>query len=572
MSNYDFLDIYFPDPSELDQTRMQEMRSALSTLVRSVYPQVDTSPNSPFGDLFISPGAPAAAAMEIAVNRLFSDLDPVNVEAGIAYNCDFIRQFYLNLGIHDEATQRSYGILRLVYSSAETRELDRSTTFLISDGTYRPYAPHAGAVQLLPPGLVGEAGTNYKNYCFIGENSWAVDLLVMGNAGQLAVAGAGVEVDRTIDGLDSAIALSDFQGGVTPPQLQELARRTRANFYSRTPTTRGGATNMITQQFPEITTVTCTMSGDYEMTRDISNPAQVAAGYLDILVRAETLLQDTVTIRLRQQYDENGYVIYAGWLDLPETPVKLASFINNSLDFNPEIISISEDPAAPGLSAAYGSSEKLLMRIPYQEDSTGDPMLRTSLDEDGVYVDIAVTYLFDPNLKICQEFVSGEDNIPAGMSLYVRWYVPIEVELMEVSYNRKSGTALNLEAARADILTAFNKHRFEEPAGAAIIDAAFYYAGAHSVNSVDILAAARYSVADKVWTGSTFALPDDQTSWTAFMAECSDVPVTYVTSVYNPQYQYLDTSEPFSYSVSGLRNVSYLLFSSNLKLTELRSV
>lgn len=548
------------------------MRSAISTLVRSVYPQVDTSPNSPFGDLFISPGAPAATAMEVALNRVFSDLDPVNVEAGTAYNCDFIRQFYLNLGIHDEATQRSYGILRLVFTDSSERELDRSTTFLVADGTYRPYAPHAGPIQLLPPGAEGAAGTNYKNYCFIGDSSWAVDLLVMGNAGQLADAGTGVQADRTIEGLASAIALSDFLGGTTPPQLQELARRTRANFYSRTPTTRGGATNMITQQFPEITTVTCTMSGDFEMTRDVSNPAQVAAGYLDILVRSEELLQDTVTIRLRQQADENGDVIYVGWLDLPETPVKLVSFANNSLLFEPEIFSVSEDPKAPGLSAAYGSSERLLLRLPYQEDSSGDPMLRTSLDSDGVYVDLVVTYLFDPSLKICQEFVAGEDNIPAGMSLYVRWYVPIEVELMEVSYNRKAGVALNLEAARADILTAFNKHRFEEPAGAAIIDASFYYAGAHSVNSVDIAAAARYSVASKVWTGSAFVEPDDQASWDTFIGECEDVPVTSVTSVYNPQYQYLDTSEPFTFAVSGLRNVSYLLFSSNLKLTELRSV
>lgn len=572
MTNYDFLDIYFPNPDELDRERVLEMRSAVSTLIRSVYPTVDTSPNSPFGDLFVSPSAPAMASAEIAVNRLLSDLDPEQVEKGIAYNCDFIRQFYLNLGIQDENSQRSYGILRLVFSTSDARELDRSTTFLVGDGTYRPFAPFGGPIELLPPGSTGTAGTNYRNYSFLAENQWAVDILVMGNAGQLADAGTGVEVDRVISGLTAAVSLSDFRGGTTPPRLQELARRTRANFYSRTPTTRGGATNLIHQQFPEITCTGCVVSGDFEMQRDVSNPGQVSAGYLDLLVRSEQLLEDVATVRLRQQTDENGDVVYSGMMNLPETPIYLKSVVNNGSVFDPEIFSISQNPSTPGLTAAYGTNEQLLMRIPYTEDSNGDPLLRPLVDEQGTYVDAVVTYLFDPNLKICQEFMSSDENVPAGLDVYVRWFTPIDIQVMEVDFNRKSGTTLNLEDARANILSAFNGHRYETPAGAAVIDAAFYYAGAHSVNSVDVVGVVRYSIADKVWLGSSFTEPTDTSSWTTFLAECETVPALSVSSVYNPQFTYVDTEEPLTGAVSGERNVSYLLFTENLKLVERRSV
>lgn len=572
MSAYDFLTFYYPKFSELSLERIQEMREAASVLIREGSPEVDTGPNSPFGDLFVSPAAPGMAGSEVAWNRLLSDLNPENVEKGIAYNCDFLRQFYLNLGIQDEETQRSYGLLRLVFSSSVERELDRSTTFLVNEGSYRPFAPFAGPIRLLPPGESGTVGENFLNYAFYGVESWAVDILVFGEAGQTpAAAGAAVEIDRTLPGLAAGVTLSEFRGGTTPVRLQDLARRARHNFYSRTPTTRGGATNLIHQQFPEMTLTGCTVSGDPEQVRDVVNPAQVAAGYLDLMVRTETLQEDTVTVRVRQAVDGEGETIYWGWMDLPEIPILILSMTNNGREQVRTLYSVSTDPHAPGLSAAYGPSERLLLKIPYTETS-GVPNVRVQLDEEGVYADIVVRYLFDPNLKICQEFMRSDENIPAGLRLYTRWFVPVYVESLEVVFNRKAGVALNLETARADILSAFNSHRFEQPASAAMIDAALYYAGAHSVRSVSLAAEVRYSVATRVWSGTTFEEPTDQAGWEDFEAACLDVPEKSINTIYAPDFDLIDTEVPSTYAASGDRNVSYVLSSSNLKLTEYRSV
>jgi len=568
-TNYDFLEFYYPKLSEVPPERIAAMRSAASTLIRTAYPGVDTGPNSVFGDLFVSPAAVGMASHEVAGNRLLSDMLAENIENGVVYNCDFATRFLLNYGIQDDDIQRSYGIIRLAFESEVPRELDRSTEFQVGDGIYRPYAPYAGPIELLAPGLLGTAGTNYLNYTFIGENSWAVDILVFGQAGQLATAGSGIEIDRQISGLVSGIALSNFLGGTSPSRIQELARRVRHNFHGRTPSTRSGATNLIHQQFPEITITGATVSGDYEQVRDSVNPGQIAGGYLDLMVRSIDPIEDIVTIRLRQMNGDNGELCYAGWMDLPETPIRLTGFANNGLELAPDIFSVSLDPKAPGLTAAYGSSERLLVAFYITEDSLGNPNIRAELDDDGVYADFQIKYLFDPALKICQEFMRSDEHAPAGLSFYTRWFVPVEVSSMVVDFNRKAGMQLNLAAARRDILESFNSHRFETPAGAALVDGAMYYAGAHSVNEIELDSYIRYSVADKVWLGTTFEMPEDQSSWELFLADCEDVPLVSITTVHSPDFSYYDST---TLAVSGPRNVSYLLPSSNLKLVERRSV
>ena len=182
-----------------------------------------------------------------------------------------------------------------------------------------------------------------------------------------------------------------------------------------------------------------------------------------------------------------------------------------------------------------------------------------------------MTYLFDPYLKVCQEFMLGEENIPAGVDLYVRWFVPAIVDSLTVNYTRKAGGTFNLAAARADILQAYNSHRFEDPAGPALIDAALYYAGAHSVNSIALNASLRYSVAGKVWRGTTLVEPVDSSTWTDFRAQCQDVPSLEIYTAYSPDVAYADITND-TFAVSGERNVTFLLKSSALKLVEQRSI
>ncbi len=572
---YDFLSVYYPKLADLPAEQVATVRSRLGQLIREASPEVDTAPNSPFGDLHVTPAAYHVTAMEVAVNRILSDLDPENAAAGVVYNCEFVEAFLKTYGIYDENAQSSYGILRLQFSDRADREIDRSTLFKIGDYTYRPYLPRPGALRLLPAGIMGQPGENTASYHPYSAEAWVVDILVFGQAGTTATAGSAVEIDRVIDGLTGASALSDFRGGQSPGRVQELARQVRNNFYPRTPVSRGGAINMITQRFPEITTVAAVVSGDAEMARDINNPGQVAAGCIDVLVRSQTLLTDSVAIDLDWLPTEVvGGREFIGWLDLPETPVRILSVAHNGVEVGHTLFSVSADPRKPGLTAAYGKAERLLLRIPQTLDDDSNPVIGQVVDTEipgRVYGRFTVTYQFDADLKAAQDFATGEENIPVGLDLYVRWFTPLVLQSLKVEFNRRAGVTLNLAQARADILQTYNAHTVDNPATPALIADAMLYAGAHSVTRVTMAGSIRFSVADRVWLGNTLVEPDDAGTWAAFLAQCEDVPTRDVTSAYEPELTYVDT-ENNTGAASGERNVSWLLDSSNLELKENRSV
>ncbi len=572
-SPYDFLEIYYPKPEEVDLERVRVIRSRQALGIRQAYPGIDVSPNSPFGDHHVTPGAFATAALEEAFNRFLSDLDPANVANGVAWNCLFLEKYLPTFGVYDSKGLGSYGVLRLQFVSAETRVIDRSTTFRINDGLYRPYLPFPGPLTLLAPGAELAPGVNERHYYSFSPTSWVVDLLIEGVSGTTADNGSAAEVDRTIEGLSGASLVTDIRAGSPPPDIKEMARRTRDNFYSRTPVTAGGAMNMVRQRFPEITAVSCAVSGDPEQTRDQENPAQVAAGRIDLYVRDQNLLTDTVVIDVPWlEVDSTDDQRFVGLITLPETPIRILSIMSGATEVIADLYSVSKDPLKPGLSAAYGEAEQILMAAYMPLDEAYNPLVPLLENAAGQMVGrFTVTYQFDGNLKAVQELMKGEDSIPVGLDLYVRWFCPAIVGNLTVKYNRKAGVQFSTEQARKEILAAYNTQTPDTPATPAIIADSMFYAGAHSVQSVSLFAELRYSLANYVWLGSEFVLPVDSATWADFVNETAEVPVTEITSAYEPQIDYIDL-DTLTFAASGKRNVSWLIDPPALVLTELRSL
>jgi hypothetical protein len=562
---YDFLEIYYPKPEDVDLERVRAIRSRQALGLRQAYPGIDVSPNSPFGDKHVTPAAFHTASMEEAFNQFLSDLDPANVAAGVAFNCSFLEKYLPTFGVYDSKGLGSYGVLRLQFVSAETRLIDRSTTF-------RPYLPYAGPLILVAPEAILAPGTNEYPYCSFSPTSWVVDILIEGVTGTVAENGSEAEVDRVIEGLSGASVITSIRAGSPPPDIKEMARRTSDNFYSRTPVTAGGAKNMVRQRFPEITAVSCAVSGDPEQARDQIHPLQVAAGRIDIYVRDQDLLTDTVVVDIPWIVADSSEEHFVGLLLLPETPIRIKSIKYGSVEILADFYSISKDPLKPGLSAAYGDAEQILMEAPMPVDEAFNPRVPLTENAAGQLVGrFSVTYQFDGNLKAVQELLKGEDSIPVGLDLYVRWFCPAIVDNLTVKYNRKSGVAFNTEQARKEILAAYNTQTPDTPATPALIADSMFYAGAHSVQSVALHAELRYSLANFVWLGTEFVLPVDEATWSDFVGETVEVPVTEITSAYEPQIDFIDT-EGLTFAASGKRNVSWLIDSPELILTELRSL
>lgn len=83
----DFISTYFPEVSEIDAETLKSARQRLDIFLKKKYPDLDSRPNSLFGDLALSPFAHLVAGLEIAAGRMLSDLDLENVAAGVIYNC-----------------------------------------------------------------------------------------------------------------------------------------------------------------------------------------------------------------------------------------------------------------------------------------------------------------------------------------------------------------------------------------------------------------------------------------------------------------------------------------------------
>jgi hypothetical protein len=343
--------------------------------------------------------------------------------------------------------------------------------------------------------------------------------------------------------------------------------------------TRTGAGNYVNQRFPDIKSVGCLVSGDAELGRDVASIGRVPAGKMDVMVRADELIPDASTQHVNYitiSMESDGPVRkFVGLVNLPETPIEFTSVVYNGTVIDAVFHSVSKTPSDfPGLTAAFGAQEQFVVMfdMPFVE---GDPLVSLVTETVGVETvskaPFTFNYLFDPHLKMVQELMTEGDEVPVGLDTYVRYFTPARINSMEITFNRKSGVKLNLVQARKEILEAFNRHTFDNPATAAAVADCFAYAGAHSVVKMEVQASVKFSPATRVWTGTDFTVPSDEATYTAFMGENEPVPTKSVTSIYEPDFDFVDT-EDGTFATSGPRSMTWLLFSSNLTFIENRSV
>ena len=109
---------YMPAIEDLSVEDLTDVRDRLSTYLRSheAFADIDTRPNSVVGDLILSPLSHIMASMEIAMNRILSDIDLGNVSQGTIYNCDFVKQYLNNFGQGQVYEYPATGVVRLVLS------------------------------------------------------------------------------------------------------------------------------------------------------------------------------------------------------------------------------------------------------------------------------------------------------------------------------------------------------------------------------------------------------------------------------------------------------------------------
>jgi hypothetical protein len=415
---------YFPAPNELTVDQVLAMRKMQELSVLQMIPDLDTRPNSAFGDLMLTPDALVLASGDEAVRKLLSDLDLSRVASGIIFNETFVRAYLANFGVDSGDSVNSTGVLKFTFSANKSFVIDGGSIFTFGDAEYR-VAPEEGN-----PVVIGAAGSGNASRVLVktGPATFVVHLPVIGTPGASVSDGAIATHNLTHEELVSVTAAGDFDPGQVEESLAQLAQRARETFASATLNSRATTHSFVRKNWPRIIGVSATLSTDREMIRGGENILGISTGNLDIYVRSQTrFVFGESTLELTYDSERMAWV---GGLNFPTRPAffalkagvfQVGNFLNER-GVN-KVYSRSNDPLLDNLGVAYSDKEDLGIQVQDTNPEQFDPAANSdvkALVSDGTTLSVTGEYsggLFNLNTKrairIRFDAVTTVDGLPA---------------------------------------------------------------------------------------------------------------------------------------------------------------
>lgn len=560
----DFISLYFPSLSEIPQDTLANARSRLEAEYALLFPDLDTRPNSVFGDLWLNPAAQLLASLEIAGERYKSDLNLGNVANGVIYDCDFVEQYLRNFSTLQDTRTMASGVIRLVFSADQAYTLPRNLTFSNTDGnTFSLRLTHPGDLYVLSSTSTRTPEVNQVILQPRGEGEgFAADIQVWGEMAVPVLFGEEMEVSEVLPLLVSSTALNTFLPGISDNRLSAVARLTRDTFYSATPNTKGGMRSYLRRQFPDILGVSAVSPGDDTMVRD----TDATERYLDVYLRGPQTLEDTLTVRAKLDGGTDKFIaeipqsipcvfveniVVADDPDFPIDPETLETF------YRP-----ADDTRTPGWSGAYSEGQRVYFTLEMPRDPvTDDPLIVTEVDGGDEYADFQVTLRIDPLFPAAAEHMQGEDQRILGVDTLYRQPCVIRISQLLVQYRREPGTRVRLEQARQEIQGYISNLMFPQVLTEARVYDSMFYAGVSDVQSVSIQASVLWGPgASWVPTGA----PDPLTNLPGFLAAATAGTQVSFTNL----QELLDNVTGADYAVCGPENYRLLLDAQDIVFQE----
>lgn len=564
------LDAYTPAIADVPEDRVLAVRARLETWLKQGWPDLDTRPNSVYGDLALTPLAYQVAASEIAAERVISDLDLEQVAKGVIYDCDVVRNFLRNFAAVERDNLKATGSLRLTFSNNLQRTIDRRSLYLFgSDNIFTLRLPGPGHLEILPVGSV-PTEVNQRVLSRLDATKFVVDVPVMGVLVSTVSAGDAATTDNLVSGLVGMNANDTFDPGTPIDSLPALAARTRETIYSSSLTTRGGASAFVLKEFPDIIGTSAAISADREMMRDTVNAIGLRDGRIDVHVKSKQA--NLTTTQLVRLVLNTGADKFVGRLALANVPIKIdtiAVAANATQSIAPTIYSRSLVPTrAPLATAAYSALEDLWLVVPMPRGVDTLPLIATQTDGTQVWADFMVTYRFDPGLAQVSAVLNSAEVKPVGIDILTKTFLPCVFSSLTVEFVRPAGKQVNVAKARAEILEYFRTLSYPDIYVDSAISDALLYAGASGVKSVTCNATVHWSVANKFLPTSS-PTPGDNLATAEAAALTAPVVRMNATAQLVPDYRdaRLGTAQA-TMVAAGKRNIGYLLDDSALIFTE----
>lgn len=566
----DFISTYVPAYIELTPEELADCRDRLTVLFRTMFPDIDTAPNTVSGDLIITPQAYQIAALEKGLDRVLSDLDLGNVVEGKVYNCDFVSNYLRNFAVANEYELRSSGVVRLVFTKDKEYVLDGSRQFKIGDDIFSMYLPNRGAFVIAPVGESVADGSNGTTLIDSGDDTYFADVPVVGHSGleNDIVAGTTVAISgNIIEELAAATTLINFNKGVDVNSLQELANRARTTMYSASLNTRTGAIRYVEANCPFVDSVYAIRSGDPEMLRGRDNFGS-AEGCMDVYARSKSYaFEEEQIVRLTLNKDKDAF---EGEFNYTGQPYYIDSITQPSLNSvtykNIEHTITAENVAGLGARGSYTSSEKLYISIPNQKIA-GETIFTTHVDSvtGNTYADFVVNYHTDPLLPSIAATIHNTDHTPVNVSIQARGFIPIVIKKFNVRYVRKAGVIPNLEEAEKEIRSYIDGLGAPDAYADSEISRIMGEAGVKYMAGIDVYATVQWSLGD-------FITPVGNTA-----KEQGVVPTKKNTNITTSQglrvkYPSSGNADANSMYACSVRNTRYYMLDTAVSFTEVKEM
>lgn len=358
------LNHYLPAPSEVPSESVLAVRQRLATYLQEWWPELDTRPNSVFGDLYLTPMAVLTASLEMAYRRRDSDLNLDNIARGVIFDPEFVDGFLTNFGSLSRAQVASSGVIRIELSEDRTYVFNADQVFDFNGQSFR-VRPEEGNPVILRGTQDQGAGRRLLRET---DSMWSVLLPVQGPAGVSVSGGAVAGTTWSEASLVGVTAVGDFDSGSLGDDLATRALRARYLFAAATLTSRAGAESFVRSMFPALSSVSAVVTGDPEMIREGGNVLAVSEGALDLYVRSRPVYASN-QVRIRLAYDRD----LDSWVGRLITPVPPAFFSSSVGVFRADrgptersrviVHARSAHPSADGLGVAYSRFEELGLQV-----------------------------------------------------------------------------------------------------------------------------------------------------------------------------------------------------------------
>lgn len=456
-----FTEEYYPNLAELTTQQLADARAKVVAVLQPHFADIDLSPGTPTGDAVVAPLAAFVAASEEAHGRLMSDLDLENVANGLVYSCDFVQKYLGNFSVYDVDNLRSFGMVRLTFSSNIARTLDKSMMFRFgTDDEWKfKVSSEAAGVSILAAGSVynGEPDTFVLSQTSV--NTWAVDLPlegVMTEAVSRGTAGIATRLPSDVVGIAASI---DFMQGVPSAGIADLARMARRVFHALTANSRGGTSSLVLRHWPETNMVSPVVNGDPEMQRVAPGSSMILqAPAMDLYFRSNRDNQvETQVVKLyyRQKSPSDPTMVFRGHAGFLHRPSKILSveWVGSTTTTSVasyKLFSASTRTDLYGSLACGSRYESLWLQV-YPVLATGMSVIPRTGTGNDAHALFSVTYLADPLLEAVSDTMESPDNAPPGLDLIVKSGPLAYLDSMLVSYNRSPGTRMLLTTAQEKI-------------------------------------------------------------------------------------------------------------------------